>query len=102
MVIPLVAARVKKPDKFPRDGVDAREVWPFGGIAEKAGKGKVPRYSPATVLLCGDVVDFKWHVACRLGKVAVLAAIPGPLTDQLAKGFIHYWTRASRIGGLSI
>jgi hypothetical protein len=58
-------------------------------IASMAREGEVLRVIGTAMLLCDDVLNVLREVAVLLTEQAILAAIPRPSSDEVARGRVH-------------
>ena len=88
MLLPVVFAGIKQPEKLACRPVHSRHVWALMCVAMQAREGKIVQDRLAAVLACNYVIKAKGFVRGR-SDMAVLASRSGPLTDLSAKVAIH-------------
>jgi hypothetical protein len=90
VLIPLVLARMKQPDKCAAFRVKPAQVRPLVGIAVVTGQSEVSIVVTSAMLTSDDMLDVISEE--RLGLLrhaAVFAAMTGPVADKLPEPLIH-------------
>jgi hypothetical protein len=85
MILPLIQAGVEKRYKLLRTRVESSEVRSLAQVATMASKCQVVEFFGAAVLFGNYVFDMVSKMTVLLAEQAVLATIPGPLTDQISQ-----------------
>jgi hypothetical protein len=90
VLIPLVLARVKQPDKRAAFRVKAGQVRPLVQIAVVTGKSEVSSVVASAMLTSDDMLDVICEERLRvLPQVAVFAAMTSALADKLPERLVH-------------
>jgi hypothetical protein len=90
VLIPLVPARVKQPDKRAAFRVKRTQVRPLVRIAVVTGESEVSTVVASAMLTSDDMLDVICEERFRvLRQMAVFAAMTGPLADKLPEPLLH-------------
>ncbi len=89
MLVPFVAPRMKKARHGARGGVDSAEIGPLVEITAMACQSEIIDLIGATVLACNHMLNVMHKFTVVLVQPAVLANLPGPITDELPGSGIH-------------
>ena len=90
VLIPLVLARVKQPDKRAAFRVKAAQIRPLVHIAVVTGESEVSTVVASAMLTSDDMLDVICEERFRvLRQVAVFAAMTSPLADKLPERLVH-------------
>ena len=102
MIGPLIAPRIKQPDNFRRNRIDAGEARAFAEIAAVTGKGQIGRIIASTVLARHYVLDMMRKRATFLRKETVFATISHSASDECPCRWLHrYGASASCLRAFS-
>ncbi len=71
MIAPTMFARVEQANDFAIERVSTSEIGAFMVVARETNKAKVAGYGFASMLLCDDVIDFKFHLIELLRHMSV-------------------------------
>jgi hypothetical protein len=89
MLLPLMSARMEKPDNSSGTRIASRNVRSLVIVAEKTSQRQVASGGLAVVFARNDMVDLKREVVVFLRHLAVLTNAPGATPNQTFEAKVH-------------
>ena len=90
VIIPLVLARVKQPDKRAAFRIKPAQVRPLVYVTVVTGESEVSTVVASAMLTSDDMLDVIGEERLRvLRQAAVFAAMTSPLADKLPERLVH-------------